>query len=127
MSGGSRPSTRALALSPHGLLHLEDAADADAGAALPPQIADRIARAFADDPGGGLLHLGAVEVDTVLPPTLAYFRDLARDLVAALRAEPDLEELRDRVDLTPPRERLEELAASAPPMRGGEYVTVDVL
>ncbi len=116
-------SVRSLAFSPHGLLHFDAAADADVAA----DVAARIERAFAHDTGEGLFHLGAVEVDTALPPTFAFFRELATDFVTALRAEPELEELRDAVDVAPRSERLEELAASVPPMRGAEYVTTDRL
>jgi hypothetical protein len=76
----------ALALSPHGVLYLEPDPDPDAALAVAADVASRIERAFSDDPGEGLLHLGAVEVDVALPPTLAYFRDLGRDFVTALRA-----------------------------------------
>ncbi len=121
---------RALALSPHGVLYLDAKsaqAEAPGVAAVAPDIAARIELAFADDPDAGLFHLGAVEIDTALPPTLAFFRDLAKDFVTALRAEPNLEELRDAIDLAPTPELLDEIAASAPPMRGAEYVTSEIL
>ncbi len=90
-------------------------------------VASRIERAFDGGPGAALLHLGAVEVETALPPSLGYFRDLGRDLVTALRAEPELETLRERVDLAPRAERLAELALAVPPMRGAEYATPEIL
>ncbi len=117
---------RALCLSPNGRLYLEHAADSDA-TAVPGEVASRIERSFSDDWGHGLFDLGAIEVDTVLPPGFAYFRDLARDLVTALRAEPDLEELRGGVELTPVQARLAELVVAAPPMKGAEYVTEQAL
>jgi len=117
---------RALALSPHGVLYLEPE-EAEASRAAPvsfaPDLAARIELAFAAGPGVGLLHLGAVEAESVLPPAHAFFRELARDFVTALCAEPNLEELREAVDLAPRPARLEELSRAAPPMRGAEYVT----
>jgi non-specific serine/threonine protein kinase len=120
---------RQLALSPHGVLYLdlEKADERDAPVAVAPEMSARIERAFADDTGAGLFHLGAVEATSVLPPTHAFFRDLARDFVTALCAEPALEELRAAVELAPHPERLEELARAVPPMRGAEYVTTEHL
>jgi non-specific serine/threonine protein kinase len=112
------------------VLYLDEAPSpepADASVPLAPAVAARIEGAFADDPGAGLFHLGAVETTTALPPAYAFFRELARDFVTALCAEPGLEQLREAVDLAPRPERLEELARAAPPMRGAEYVTAQSL
>jgi non-specific serine/threonine protein kinase len=73
------------------------------------------------------LHLGTTFAGAHLPPAYGFFRDLARDLVTALCASPDLEEQRDAIDPRPRPERLEELARAAPPMRGAEYVTPESL
>ncbi len=121
---------RALALSPSGHLYFELAREADEPSvvdAVEAAVADRISHAFAQGQGQGLFHLGAVEVDGSLPAALAHFRDLARDFVTVLRAQPDLEELRDAIDLKPRGELLADLAASAPPMLGAEYVTAEVM
>jgi len=113
-------SSLALALSPHGVLFLERGAEDDGDLT-------RIEQAFSEGMGAGLFHLGAVEVDTALPPSLAYFRELARSLVAALCGEPDIEGLRAEVEIAPRLELLDELAAAPPPMKGAEYVTAEVL
>ncbi len=118
------PPVRPLAFSPHGLLYVDVVAGDEP---VVPDAAERFERAFADDPGGGLFHLGAVETSAALPPAHAFFRELARDFVAALCAEPALEELRHEVDLVPRQGRLEELARAVPPMRGAEYVTAENL
>src|SRR5438093_2913582 len=104
-----------LALSPHGLLHVRD-----------PDTTD-VALAFARGPGHGVLHLGAVHMHTPLAPPFAYVRDLGHELVARIAAHPELESLRDRIALDPPRDYLARHAAAAPPMPGAEYVTADVL
>jgi len=74
-----------------------------------------------------LLHLGAAEPRTALPPVFACWRDFAGAFVAALCALPDLEERRERADPAPREGELERLAAAAPPMPGGEYLTAEVL
>ena len=119
------PPSLALVVSPGGHPRLaaattdDDVLDGEASAAL--------AHAFEDGPGCGVLHLGAVEVATPLPPAFAYFRDLGHELVARVCAHPDLETLRDRVQIDPPVDHLERMAGAVPPMTGGEYVTQETL
>jgi superfamily II DNA or RNA helicase len=83
--------------------------------------------AFENGTGSGVLYLGAVEVGTALPPAFAYYRELGHELVARVCAHPDLDTLRDRIRIDPPPDRLEAMAAAAPPITGSEYVTVDSL
>ncbi|HET8539759.1 MAG TPA: DEAD/DEAH box helicase [Anaeromyxobacter sp.] len=52
---------------------------------------------------------------------------MGRAFVAALCALPDLEERRERADPAPREGELERLAAAAPPMPGGEYLTSSIL
>ncbi len=92
-----------------------------------PAPARRIRAAFERGHAAGLLHLGAAEARTALPPVFAFWRDFGRAFVAALCALPDLEERRERADPAPREGELERLAAAAPPMPGGEYLTADVL
>jgi non-specific serine/threonine protein kinase len=117
-------SSLAIALTPVGHLVVEEG---DSHEALPAAAARRISKAFARGSGEGLLHLGASEVRTPLPPTLAFWRDVGRAFVTALCALPDLEAERERADPRPRPGELERLAVSRPPMRGGEYVTAAVL
>ncbi len=72
-SSDSGATGLALGLTPSGTLALRAAPDADP---LEPAAAARIAAAFAGGAGHGLLHLGAAEVDTPLPPGFAFWRDL---------------------------------------------------
>jgi non-specific serine/threonine protein kinase len=116
------PFTIALTPAGHLVLHPGEPLDA-----LPVGTARRIHAAFERGRGEGLLHLGAREARTALPAVLAFWRDLGRALVAALCALPDLEDLRARADPAPPGGELERLAAAAPPMQGGEYLSPDVL
>ena len=113
-----------LALTPAGHLVVAPGEPTDA---LPAPAARRIEKAFARGQGEGLLHLGAAEVRTSLPPTLAFWRDLGRAFVTALCALADLEGQREQAEPTPHPGELERVAASAPPVPGGEYLTPDVL
>jgi superfamily II DNA or RNA helicase len=114
-----------LVVSPSGLPRLAPAGpDGDVVAG---ERGEAIAAAFERGAGPGVLHLGAVEVETSLPPALAYFRELGHDLVARVCAHPDLETLRDRVRIEPPLAHLERMAGAVPPMTGGEYVDAGTL
>jgi superfamily II DNA or RNA helicase len=113
-----------IALTPAGHLLLRPGEPLDA---LPVATARRIHAAFERGRGEGLLHLGAREARTELPSVLAFWRDLGRALVAAVCAVPDLEDVREQADPAPPAGELERLAAGAPPMAGGEYLSPDVL
>jgi hypothetical protein len=110
-----------LSLSPAGRLHLQTG-PAAADEALDAAAAERIGAAFAASQGHGLLHLGAAEVDTPLEPSLAFFRELGRLFVTALRGMADVEEQREQVRVAVPAEALAELVLSAPPMEGAEYL-----
>ena len=79
----------------------------------------RIAAAFAEGIGQGLLQLGTVEVTTPLPAALGFWRDLAARYVAAVCARgEDTEAAIAGLD----EGALAAMARSAPPMMGGEYV-----
>jgi non-specific serine/threonine protein kinase len=113
------------ALTPSGRLHL---APADDAVPLAPEVAARVAAAFARGSGHGLLQLGAAEVQTVLPPVFGYWRDLGARFVTLVCGLPDVEELRGRAEVPALAEAdAEALAQAAPPMVGGEYVTAGLL
>ena len=106
-------------LSPHG--HLLLLPDADAPA-LPAALQQRLAHAFALGAGHGLLHLGAAEVGSILPPAWAWWREFASRYVTALCATPEGGDI-----VAPEDPALEALIADAPPMTGVEYLTTAVL
>ncbi len=115
-----------LALSPRGTLHLDDDASIAVSFAS-AAAARRIATAFADGAGAGILHLGAVEVDTELPPAFAFCRDLGKRFVTELCHLPGVEAQRPDVEVPPPPEGWDEVLAAAPPMRGAEYLSAETL
>ncbi|MFL5301422.1 MAG: ATP-dependent helicase, partial [Anaeromyxobacteraceae bacterium] len=127
-SGEAAESKRppSLALTPTGHLALRPAEPGEAPA-LEPAVARRIEAAFARGEGHGLLHLGAAEARTALPPALAFWRDFGRRFVEALCATPALEEERERAEVPAREADLERHAAAAPPFTGAEYLTPFVL
>ena len=79
---------------------------------------------FAPGVGQGLLHLGTTEIGRILPPVWAWWRDFAARYVTALCATPEGGEISVA---TPAAGEFGTLIADAPPMRGAEYLTPDVL
>jgi hypothetical protein len=114
-----------LILTPHGRLVLDTPPDAPA---LDSDVAQRVAHAFRRGSGHGLLHLGANEVATVLPPVFAYWREFGGWYVTTLCTLPDSEppprEMRVPV---PPISELDRTVAAVPPMTGAEYLTTQIL
>jgi superfamily II DNA or RNA helicase len=126
--GGSSPSqpdstgvVLDLAISPTGRVHLERL---PGNSDLPPPAAARIAKAFERGGSHGLLHLGAVELATWLPSSLAFGRELAHLFMARLCAVPDLAGQWASAEIPVPAVELQQLAAAIPPMVGAEYLDV---
>lgn len=113
--------TVTLLLTPHG--HLLLAPDPDVPP-LAPGLQQRLSDAFVLGAGNGLLHLGATEVGSVLPPILAWWRNFAARYVTALCATPEGGE----IDVAVPAEaEFNAMLVDVPPMTGGEYLTATVL
>lgn len=111
-------------LTPHGRLVLAPVDDAPA---LPPDLSRRLGESFARGSGHGLLQLGAAEVETAVPPVLAYWREFGARYVTAVCARPHIDG-GEQTSISPlPIEELETIASSAPPMTGAEYLTSFVL
>jgi superfamily II DNA or RNA helicase len=109
-----------LTIAPSGSLRVDH--DPPGPAPLDEAVAARVVQAFASGEGAGLLHLGAVEVQTPLPPGLGYFRDLGRGFVARVCQLTDPEG-----ELAAGGPALDEatqarLLLNLPPLRGAEYV-----
>jgi non-specific serine/threonine protein kinase len=111
-----------LVLSPQGYLRV----DVHADAGVSPGLAE-IAEQFARGDGYGVFRLGAAEAEKPLPSVLSFWHDVGRAFVVRLCATENLEELRAKVHVEVPPDELAELAAEAPPMPGGEYLTPAVL
>jgi non-specific serine/threonine protein kinase len=112
-------------MTPHGSLRL-DRADDDF--VLESGLADRLEKSFERGAGHGLLHLGAGEAGSVLPPSLAWWRDFGMRFIADLCALGDAKGSAGGAEVAAPTSgELEALIDDAPPMRGGEYLRPDVL
>ena len=74
-----------------------------------------------------MFRLGAAEPETYLPGALGFWRDVGRAFVVRLCATEDLEALRAKIEVEVPPDELAALAAAAPPMTGGEYLTPTIL
>ncbi len=112
-----------LALAPSGQLRL---AASDAAIALEPARLVRLTEAFERGTGEGLVQLGGAELEGDLPPALGWFRDFGRSFLTALCALPDLD-VKGAITTAPPSPDFDELASSAAPMLGGEYLSAVVL
>jgi non-specific serine/threonine protein kinase len=115
---------RTLALTPGRTLALREAID---GEQVDEAMARRIEAALDRGAGHLLLDLGAVHVDTALPPAVGFWRDLGRLFVTHLCAQPDLEATRRRLHVPFPTADAAALVAGAPPMPGGEYLDTETL
>jgi non-specific serine/threonine protein kinase len=115
-----------LFISPHGrplIGRFEPDPDAE-----PTPLEKRVSKAFEAGLMNGLLHLATVELQSPLPPGMAYAREWARTYLTRLCHMPDL----DLGPTVPPvplpdAEELEAVVTSAPAIKGAEYLTGDVL
>jgi superfamily II DNA or RNA helicase len=118
-------AAQALCLTPHGRLVLVT----DAGAQrLDAALTARLQQAFERGSGHGLLLLGVDEAGATLPAVFAWWREFGARFVTALCTQQDSEAAQRKVRVeTPASGELEQIAASAPPMTGAEYLTAAVL
>ena len=88
----------------------------------------RIAAAFEAGPSQGLLHLATVELQTSLPPGLAFVREFGRNYLTRLCHTPGLEETSELGAVQPPDAAdLAQIAMTVPAIRGAEYLTPEIL
>ena len=112
-------------LTPHGALVLTGTNEAPA---LEPAQLSQLEKSFAQGTGHGLLCLGADEVGTALSPELSYWREFGARYVTALCVLPSIGAGAPKPPVPiPTTSQLDEIAASAPPMTGAEYLTAAVL
>src|SRR6266852_5955467 len=112
-------------LTPRGLLILRPTEEA---LALESEQNSRLDKAFLRGPGHGLLHLGADEVGTALPPVLSYWREFGAWYITTLCTQPNTAAPQQKAPVpTPPVTELDRLALAAPPMTGAEYLTAEIL
>jgi superfamily II DNA or RNA helicase len=88
--------------------------------------AERTAAAFARGSAEGLLHLAAREAGTQLPAAAAYWRRFARFFLTRFCHRPESGGL-DQPTPIPAEAEFQEWVDGAPPMEGGEYLSVAAL
>ena len=115
---------RALGLTPSRALLLREDPSAEP---VDEALAERLDAAVGRGAGHVLLYLGAAEMDTTLPATMGFWRNVGRLYVTHLCAQPDLEATRGRLEVPFPAEDAGALVAGAPPMPGGEYLDAEAL
>jgi superfamily II DNA or RNA helicase len=119
-------STTDLFLTPHGLLRTEDAPAPSPWPDL--ETATRVSDAFSESAARGILHLATRELNVLLPTSAAWWREFGRRYLTLLCHTPGLEQARELPALPAPAEPdLSALVESAPPMRGGEYLNVELM
>ncbi|MCC7380279.1 MAG: DEAD/DEAH box helicase [Deltaproteobacteria bacterium] len=118
-----------LVIAPSGHLHADRYPSPTAeSASLDPRSASALRSAFDEGTAAGLFALVSPELfGASLPPSLAFGRDLSRAFLSAVAALPDLEDLRDGLAVTVSADAVAALLESAPPMRGGEYLSAETL
>ena len=82
---------------------------------------------FRSPSGSWLLFLGFCDASTPLSPSLGWFRSFAAAFTRRLIQTPDLEELREKVEVSLPEEELFRFLEQAPLMAGAEYLEADTL
>ena len=100
---------------------------AEGGQAGLPEDAQaaRLREAFQKGTPAGLLHLATADSCLPLAGAAAYWRDFAGRYLTALCHVPETAEA--KIEPLPPPDSLGDLADSAPPMRGGEYLSAELL
>ncbi len=114
-----------LLVTPSGQLRFEDRPEAELP--IPRATAAALRRAFEESSAAGLLLLASHDLDQELPAEFVYWRGMARELFERLchLGEPDLKRWAALPE--PADEELARLVADAPPMRGLEYLTPQLL
>ncbi len=112
-----------LRVSPSGRLLVDTAA----AAAVEDAAARKVLKAFASSPAEGLFALAGGSLSVNATATWVFWRSFGRRYLTELCHTPEAEFARKTAVEPPPVEQLEKMLASAPPMRGAEYLSADVL
>ncbi|MBU1701170.1 MAG: DEAD/DEAH box helicase [Candidatus Eisenbacteria bacterium] len=113
-------------LTPSGLIDVGPGLPDD-GPLLATAVQQRILQAFNSSRGKGVLQLGAGELGTDLHPSLSYWRDIGQLFVAGICKALDPTDPESLVIPDPDTETLSAFVQAAPPMRGAELITLEML
>jgi non-specific serine/threonine protein kinase len=114
-------------LLPDGSLKLEQDAKSRKQTKSSTLLQQEIFSVYKKDRGNWLLFLGFSDAEVSLSDSLDFWRRFSALFVHHLRLTPDLEELRQRVEISLPEPELAKLLETLPPMIGGEYINSRLL
>jgi len=100
------------------------------GSSLETQLdarAKKIAKAFASSQAEGLFALATDKSETLLSPSMAYWRDFAARYLTELCHTPESQENQIDAVPPPPAPELTSMLLGVPPMQGAEYLTETAL
>lgn len=115
-----------LVLLPSGHPAFSETGDTANNENAPEISAILLQKAFEKGYSEGILHLATRGYGTSLPAVLSFWRHFGERYLTELCHTPESSENMS-APLPTPHEDLAEIAASAPPMRGGEYLNTDML
>jgi non-specific serine/threonine protein kinase len=113
-------------LTPSGRIDVQPG-PTDSGPLLSAKAARQIIEAFSAGRGNGVLHLGAAELSTDLPPSLSYWRDVGQAFVGRVCGALDPTDPKSLVVPEPDADELSSLVQAVPPMPGAEILTTGLL
>ncbi len=125
-STADKGETLVCRLTPSGRIDVQPGLSDD-GPFLATKAARQIIKAFSDGRGGGVLHLGAAELSTDLPPALSYWRDVGRSFVSRVCGAIDPTNPKLLVVPEPDPDEISAFLQSVPPMQGAEFLSVALL
>jgi non-specific serine/threonine protein kinase len=117
--------TSQISVTPAGLLLFENTDAPEA--AEPQQWLAVCATAFSRNQSAGLFVLGATQPERHLSPSLNYWREFSCLYLREICRTPESDNGQLSGFLPPPEQELEDMLANVPPMRGAEYLTMDML
>ena len=114
-----------LVLSPTGSIYLNETALSEEQ--LSPSESIKIKESFANGSAVGLLHLGLRDSVAPLPQTFFFWQSFSREFITRVCKLHALDKP-STIEIAPPNlDELETWIERAPPMRGAEYLSEDVL
>ncbi len=113
-------------LTPSGRIDVQPGSPED-GPLVSAKAAARIIEAFNAGRGNGVLHLGAAELATGLPPSLSYWRDVGRAFVGRVCGALDPTDPKSLVIPDPDADEIAALVQAVPPMQGAELLDAALL
>ncbi|MSR54153.1 MAG: DEAD/DEAH box helicase [Gemmataceae bacterium] len=117
--------SKTLSLAPAGRLRLTN--DPDAVPAVPDELATSLEHAFAQSNAEGFLLLASKELEGDSHPAIAFWQSWSRRLFQELCHLGEGSHAKWAAVPSPAEPELERLVADAPPMRGLEYLNVELL